>query len=108
MWPAHESDPLSDKMVKSLQNTLQGILFDKIYICCTCKLNFDNIGNIVCNKGTSFTVFQKVKRCKDDICTLSQNSITKPSLIGQFIREDKIKDRFEILTSGRYKNTTIL
>ena len=46
MLPAHESDPLSDKIVKSLQNTLQGILFDKIYICCTCKLNFDNIGNM--------------------------------------------------------------
>ena len=59
-------------------------------------LNFDNIENIVCNP---FTGFQKIKRFKDGICTLSQNSITKPSLIGQFISEDKIKDRCEMLTS---------
>ena len=82
MLPAHESGLLSDKIVKSLQSTLQSMKFDKVYICCTCKLNFDNIENIVCNKGNPFTVFQKVKSCKDEICTLSQNNLTKTSLIG--------------------------
>ena len=98
MLPAHESDPLNDKIVKSLQSTLNSYLFDKIYICCICKLNFDNIGSIVYNKGTSLAVYQKIKRCKDDVCTLSQNNINKPAVISQFTSEDKIKDKCKILT----------
>ena len=61
MLPTHESGLLSDRIVKSLQSTLQSMKFDKVHICCTCKLNFHNIENIVSNKGNPFTVFQKVK-----------------------------------------------
>jgi hypothetical protein len=98
LLPVHRNGFMNIKTKASLKDILKSYSFNKVFLNCTCRITFDNIQDLLSQPSTKYTVYHKAHKCRGDYCTLSKNVSSKTAVINQFVSQDTVIDKCEILT----------
>jgi hypothetical protein len=94
----HRNGFINIKTKASLKDILKSYSFNKVFLNCTCRITFNNIQDLLSQPSTKYTVYHKAHKCRGDYCTLSKNVSSKTAVINQFVSQDTVIDKCEILT----------
>ena len=97
LLPEHRNGFMNIKTKASLKDTLKCYSFNRVFLNCTCRITFDNIQDLLDQPGTQYTVYHGAHKCRSNNCTLSKDVSSQSVVRNQFVSQDTVTDRCEIL-----------